>query len=159
MAVRTVQNVMTKPKDKTPIVNKQVTIKLNTRAFGDTGQREILSVSYAWSDSTGLWSASLDVNADLDPPGTYYTVQEANGVIWTFVIPAGTTPVWLRQCLVTPPAQQSPGSIVLPVGGVPGQVLGLLPDGTLGWLTPTSGSGDLIYGAGVYGAGVYSPAA
>lgn len=118
MATRVVQNVLQKPSGGAATRPTTVTIRLNVRGFTDNGATEIISTDYAPVDpATGMWSWPHEVNADIDPAGTYYTVREGSGVIWTYVVEAGDTPVNLFDCLVEAPDNPSP---VIAIPGPPG---------------------------------------
>jgi hypothetical protein len=119
MAVRTITNTVTLPGTTTPWALKNITIRLNVPVFGTAGAVEKIRALTVQTDTSGTWTAVLDVNADLDPAGTSYTVGEASGVLWTFVVPAGDPAVVmkLRDCLVDAPTNPTP--IVAPdVAGI-----------------------------------------
>jgi hypothetical protein len=116
--LRTVRNILQNPGSGRPVARRTVTIRLNIPAgFIDGGSVEKIRTAYATTDDTGLWTAQLEVNSDITPPGTYYTVAEAPGLIWTFVVPAGdpNIPVDLFDCLVTNPVNPNP--VILNQGG------------------------------------------
>jgi hypothetical protein len=110
---RTVQNIIERPGTGRPFVGHKVTIRLNTAGFIDGGTREKIKETYAVTDSTGLWSAVLEVNDDVEPGGSYYTVRELPGLVWSFVVTPGDVALNLYDCLTSAP-QDGP----LPVLGV-----------------------------------------
>lgn len=119
--LRTVQNRLEHP-GGAPIVGRQVSIKLNTPSFIDAGAREKERKLFVTTDSNGLWSHVLEVNADIDPAGTYYTVSELSGVIWSFIVPAGdpTVPINLRDCIIDAPTNSTPTFVTYGFGDVDG---------------------------------------
>jgi hypothetical protein len=134
----TVQNVLQHPGTLSPIVGRTVSIRLNVPAFANSGATEKVQTRYATTDSTGLWSVALEINDDLDPAGTSYTVREGSGQIWTFILTAASAglTVNLRSVLVTNPANPDPL-----VAGVP-----LPPAGTAAGDVPTVQSdGSVLY--------------
>jgi len=122
MTVRTVQNRLTLPGGG-PRIEQPITIKLVPAAgFTDSGQDEILGISRTATDETGLWSIGLQPNAEIDPANSHYEVTEDAGTVWTFLVPAGDGPVWLRDCLLSDP-QAGP----VPVLGANGRGGGTAP--------------------------------
>jgi hypothetical protein len=71
---------------------------------------------------------------DIDPAGTYYTVSEL-GTIWPFVVPFSASPLTLRACLVTDPANPDPLVAGVPLPGL------AVPSGDV-WVTDGAGSGS-----------------
>lgn len=113
---RTLQGLLTLPGGAPYGGNgKTVSIRRYGGNFVDDGAREIVK---SWSnipiDDTGLWSATIEVNEQVDGQYTSYTtVQEMQGLTWAFYFPLGDgTPVFLG----TLPLITAPGSIPVQYG-------------------------------------------
>lgn len=115
-----VTNLPTTPGTTRKMLRKgqTVSIRLCVGGFADDGAREVLGTSYSYADVDGRWTATLEANAadgnqpGIVPAGTYYTVQEVDGVIWAFKIVPGTSPVNLYDCLIdNPVAPPVPGGV------------------------------------------------
>jgi hypothetical protein len=147
----TITNILQNPGTGKPIVGKTVSIRLNVPGFVNGGSTEKRRSTYATTDATGEWSAVLEVNADIDPAGTYYTVSEL-GTIWPFVVPFSASALTLRACLVTDPANPDPltAGVALPVNQTPGDVATVAADGnSVEWDTATGGVQSVVAGTGV----------
>lgn len=137
-AVRTrvVSNILQSPGSGRPLAGKLVSIRLNVPGFVTGGTVEKAKTTYVTTDSTGLWSVALEVNDDIDPAGTFYTVQEAAGVIWSFIVPYGDgSATTLRACLISDPSNPDPlvAGVPLPSPSVPSGYV---------WTTDGEGDGD-----------------
>jgi hypothetical protein len=97
----TVQNTLQNPGTGKPVAGRNVTIRLCLPGFVNGGTVEKIRTRTVTTDATGLWSVPLEVNDDIDPAGTYYTVHEF-GVAYSFVVSYSTDPVTLRSCIVDP---------------------------------------------------------
>ena len=106
-----VQNLLTDPGGQ-PIAGKTVTISLISGSTGGFigSNDEVLSRTYATTDATGLWSATLAANATITPSGTYYTVTQLRETL-SFVVPATVGPFWLHDILAVSPS--SPPGLVI----------------------------------------------
>lgn len=124
--VRTVTNIEEHPGPGEPAaVGRKVTAKLNSPGFIDGGTREKMGYTReAVIDVTGAWSLILEVNADIDPPGTTWTVKEPGNRTWIIEVLAGdpAVPVTLRSCIVTDPQNPNPVVGVSSVDGQTGNV-------------------------------------
>lgn len=129
---RVVTNTMLRP-DRTPIVGKTVRIQLNNPTAGWEPDHvdEITNRAAAVTDQTGKWSVTLDCNVDIEDGSSFYTVSQASGEIWSFVVPVGdfAVPVQLRDILTIDP-QTGPTPVIAVAasfdGGGPDSVY--LPD-------------------------------
>lgn len=110
--VRTVVNIEEHPGPNAPAAaGRKVTARLNSPGFIDGGTREKIDwTREAIIDITGQWSLILEVNADIDPLGTSWTIKEPGNRQWTIQVPAGdpAVPVTLRACLVSDPTAPNP---------------------------------------------------
>lgn len=108
---RVVTNTMLYP-DDSPIANQKVNIRLNNPSSGweSNHVNQILKSSRPATDQTGKWTATLDVNADIEDGTSYYSVSQASGDVWYFVVVAGdfAVEVNVRDILVTPPDVSNP---------------------------------------------------
>lgn len=148
---RVVQNILENPGTGQPWAGKTVSIRLNTPGFIDAGAREKMTrTRYATTDATGLWSAELEVNDDIDPPGTSYTVREyPAGPTWTFIVAAGSGAVNLHDCLTSDPTNPNPLEILGATGpagpagaaGAAGATGPTGPTGPAGAVGPTGATG------------------
>jgi hypothetical protein len=97
-----------------PLRNHTVKITLVApgNPFTDDGQAEVIQTHTVATDRAGNWSADLRPNVALEASGTYYQVDERDGLpggqVWTIVVPPTGGPYWLRDVLVTPPAPGQP---------------------------------------------------
>jgi hypothetical protein len=115
VATRIVQNQLTLPGGG-PRSEQAVSIRLNSAAFTDSGHAEVIGRINTVTDGAGLWAVSLELNADMLPIGTYYTVaQDDTGKVWAFEVTAGEGPLWLFDALIDAPVE-SPLPVLSVVG-------------------------------------------
>lgn len=146
-------NVLTSPEGR-PLQRQTVVFSL--RAPGNpftTLSSEVVQLHAEDTNTSGRWEANLIPNSQFEQAGTYYHVDErdglkGDGMQWDFVVPATGGPYWVRDLLVIPP---DPGGEFPPVpphalgdhtdvdttGEFAGAVLGF--DGTV-W-KPVAGGG------------------
>lgn len=93
------------------------TVRIRLRANGNpflaNGQGEILQETTVSTNNSGVWSADLTPQSQLEAAnGTYYEADERDGLkdgkVWTFQVPATGGPLWLRAVLIDGPAPTSP---------------------------------------------------
>lgn len=124
---RTVEHALQTPGTDHPVCGKTLSIRLNTSGYINGGTVQKIRTTYvttalAADPVPGKFSIPLEVNDDIDPAGTYYTIAIFSEIL-AFVVPAGTGTVTLRDCLVTNPVNPNP--VVLPAeplsidGGTP----------------------------------------
>jgi hypothetical protein len=145
-----VQHILLDPSGA-PIAGKTVTITL---VAGSTGgfigsNEEVLSRTYATTDATGLWTATLASNTTITPPGTYYLVTQLRETLG-FVVPAGAGPWWLHDILAVTPAS--------PAGLVIRDAVAVVDNGD-GTYTITTGGSAAAIGADAAGTAVGAVAA
>lgn len=106
-----------------PLRNHTVRIRLrhNGNPFLANGQGEIIQETTVSTDRSGLWSADLTPQSQLEGGNaTYYEADERDGLkdgkVWTFQVPASGGPLWLRSVLIDPPPTGTPVPPVTPHG-------------------------------------------
>ena len=89
------------------------TVRIRLRASGNpflaNGQGEIIQEHAVSTNNSGVWSADLTPQSQLEGGnGTYYEADERDGLrdgkVWTFQVPATGGPLWLRAVLIDDPA-------------------------------------------------------
>jgi hypothetical protein len=86
---------------------------LNPFLLNGTG--EVLSRVAVDTNETGIWTANLTPNDQLEQTGTYYIVDETEapgGLKWPIVVPDGPGPYQMRDLLVPLPPDTNPGGPV-----------------------------------------------
>jgi hypothetical protein len=98
-----------------PLRNHTVHVRLraNGNPFLANGQGEIIQATTVSTNNSGVWSADLTPQSQLEAAnGTYYEADERDGLkdgkVWTFQVPATGGPLWLRSVLIDDPALPSP---------------------------------------------------
>lgn len=113
--------------DGTPLVGAPVSVALCVPSFDSSNSTEVIGApSYVVTDATGLYTLTLVPNSELVTAGTFYTVREPGGAVWTCVVSTGG-PYRLQDILVAagpnppqvitgPPGPQGPAGPTGPIG-------------------------------------------
>lgn len=109
---RVVEHILQNPGTGRPVCGKTLSIRLNTSAYINGGAVEKIRTAYvttalATDPVPGKFSIALEVNDDVLPAGSFYTIQ-IFGEIQTFIVLPGAGPVNLFDCLTFPPANLPP---------------------------------------------------
>lgn len=98
-----------------PLRNQTVRIRLmaNGNPFLANGEGEVIQETTVSTDRSGLWSADLTPQSQLEAGnGTYYEADERDGLrdgkVWRFQVPATGGPLWLRDVLISGPPPTTP---------------------------------------------------
>lgn len=105
MATSTISNTIKDPTG-TAVAGVPVIVRLKGGSFRITEGTEIAREERTETDVNGLWSLDLERNSNIDPTGTYYTVEEqvpderGGRRVFTFIV--GATNQVLKAALVAP---------------------------------------------------------